>query len=49
LRQKYRNPLQHVVRHSDIASTDCPGDRFPFNRLLSRLEAEAKVTKVSVK
>ncbi len=49
LRQKYRIPLQHVVRHSDIASTDCPGDRFPFNRLLSRLEAEAKVTKVSVK
>jgi len=49
LRQKYRIPLQHVVRHSDIASTDCPGDRFPFNRLLSRLEAEAKITKVSVK
>ncbi len=40
LRQKYKIPLQHVLRHSDIASTDCPGDRFPFNEFMRRLEAE---------
>ena len=40
LRQTYKIPLQHVVRHSDIASTDCPGDQFPFNQVLRRLEAE---------
>jgi N-acetylmuramoyl-L-alanine amidase len=38
LQQKYNIPLQHIVRHSDIASTDCPGDQFPFNQLLSRLQ-----------
>jgi len=39
LRQKYKIPLQHVLRHSDIASTDCPGDRFPFNEFMRRLKA----------
>jgi hypothetical protein len=39
LRQKYNIPLQHVVRHSDIASTDCPGDRFPFDQFLRDLQA----------
>ncbi|MCU1270113.1 MAG: N-acetylmuramoyl-L-alanine amidase family 2 [Acidobacteriaceae bacterium] len=40
LRQKYKIPLQHVLRHSDIASTDCPGDRFPFDKFMQRLKAE---------
>jgi hypothetical protein len=40
LRHKYKIPLQHVLRHSDIASTDCPGDGFPFNKFMRRLEAE---------
>lgn len=40
LRKKYNIPLQHIVRHSDLASTDCPGDRFPFSELLSRLQQE---------
>jgi len=38
LRQKYNIPLQHIVRHSDIASTECPGDRFPFNEFLRSLQ-----------
>jgi hypothetical protein len=38
LRQKYNIPLQHVVRHSDIASTDCPGDQFPFDQFLRHLQ-----------
>jgi hypothetical protein len=38
LRTRYRIPLQHIVRHSDIISTQCPGDRFPFALLLSKLK-----------
>jgi N-acetyl-anhydromuramyl-L-alanine amidase AmpD len=38
LRQKYKIPLQHVLRHSDISSTDCPGDRFPFTAFLRTLQ-----------
>jgi N-acetylmuramoyl-L-alanine amidase len=38
LRTRYRIPLQHIVRHSDITSTQCPGDRFPFALLLSKLK-----------
>jgi hypothetical protein len=47
LRNKYSIPLQHIVRHSDIASTDCPGDRFPFNELLRRLQLQSDISKVS--
>ena len=49
LRQKYNIPLQHVVRHSDIASTDCPGDQFPFNEILGRLQAANTGVTVSQK
>ena len=38
LRQHYHIPLQHILRHSDIASTHCPGDRFPFGAFLRGLE-----------
>jgi N-acetylmuramoyl-L-alanine amidase len=38
LRDHYRIPLQHVLRHSDVATTHCPGDRFPFHALLRGLE-----------
>jgi N-acetylmuramoyl-L-alanine amidase len=38
LRTRRRIPLQHIVRHSDITSTQCPGDRFPFALLLSKLK-----------
>jgi N-acetylmuramoyl-L-alanine amidase len=37
LRRKYNIPLQHIVRHSDVAPTKCPGDKFPFRYLVSQL------------
>jgi hypothetical protein len=38
LQARYNIPLQHIVRHSDISSTDCPGRRFPFRFVLKQLE-----------
>jgi len=38
LKNRYNIPLQHIVRHSDISSTTCPGDRFPFTSVLRRLQ-----------
>jgi N-acetylmuramoyl-L-alanine amidase len=38
LKDRYHIPLQHIVRHSDISSTRCPGDRFPFSSLLQQLQ-----------
>jgi N-acetylmuramoyl-L-alanine amidase len=38
LKDRYNIPLQHIVRHSDIASTRCPGDRFPFSAFLKQLQ-----------
>jgi N-acetylmuramoyl-L-alanine amidase len=43
LQQRYHIPLQHIVRHSDIASTQCPGDRFPFRSFLAALEHKASM------
>ncbi len=40
LRARYKIPLQHIVRHSDISSTDCPGRRFPFRYVLQQLEQQ---------
>jgi len=37
LKDRYNIPLQHIVRHSDISSTKCPGDRFPFRSVLDQL------------
>jgi hypothetical protein len=37
LQARYQIPLQHIVRHSDISSTQCPGDRFPFTSVLNQL------------
>lgn len=37
LRKEYNIPLQHILRHSDVAPTKCPGDRFPFQDLLAQL------------
>lgn len=39
MRERYRIPLQHIVRHSDIGSTRCPGDRFPFTSFLQQLQS----------
>ena len=38
LKDRYKIPLQHIVRHSDISSTKCPGDRFPFRSVLQQLQ-----------
>ncbi len=38
LMRQYHIPLQRVLRHSDVTRTRCPGDRFPFGRLLRQLE-----------
>jgi hypothetical protein len=38
LRHQYNIPLQHILRHSDVAPTRCPGDRFPFRYILSQVE-----------
>jgi hypothetical protein len=37
---KYDIPLQRVMRHSDVASTRCPGDRFPFAEVLRSLQGQ---------
>ncbi|MBV8893354.1 MAG: N-acetylmuramoyl-L-alanine amidase [Acidobacteria bacterium] len=39
MQERYRIPLQRIVRHSDIASTKCPGDRFPFTSFLRQLQS----------
>lgn len=39
LRARYNIPIQHVLRHSDVSATLCPGDRFPFERFLRALES----------
>jgi lipid-binding SYLF domain-containing protein len=38
LQKRYRIPLKRIVRHRDIASTKCPGDRFPFASFLQQLQ-----------
>lgn len=42
LKDRYNIPLQHIVRHSDISSTRCPGDRFPFRSVLDQLQGGVK-------
>lgn len=37
LRERYNLPAHRIMRHSDVAPTDCPGDRFPFVRLLQAI------------
>jgi hypothetical protein len=37
LRHQYNIPLQHILRHSDVAPTKCPGDRFPFLYVVSQV------------
>jgi lipid-binding SYLF domain-containing protein len=37
---QYDMPLQRILRHSDVSSTLCPGDRFPFTSFLRQLESQ---------
>ncbi|PYX69644.1 MAG: N-acetylmuramoyl-L-alanine amidase, partial [Acidobacteria bacterium] len=39
LKDRYNIPLHHIIRHSDISRTRCPGDRFPFSSVLQQLQA----------
>ena len=43
LRELYNIPLQHILRHSDVAPTECPGDRFPFRAVLAEVSRGSKV------
>jgi N-acetylmuramoyl-L-alanine amidase len=38
LQEQYKIPVQRILRHSDVASTDCPGERFAFKTFLLTLE-----------
>ncbi|HYG97771.1 MAG TPA: N-acetylmuramoyl-L-alanine amidase [Terriglobales bacterium] len=35
--QRYGIPPERVLRHSDVANTNCPGDRFPFPAVKKQL------------
>jgi hypothetical protein len=37
LRDKYKFPIHRIMRHSDVSPTECPGDRFPFVRVLTEI------------
>jgi LysM repeat protein len=40
LREQYNVPMRNIREHKDIKGkrTECPGSRFPFNRLLAELK-----------
>ncbi len=38
LRDRYNIPISRVVRHSDVAHTLCPGNRFPYEELLKQIQ-----------
>ncbi len=41
LMSKYHIPPDYVKRHRDINDTWCPGDRFPYGRLMAALQTYA--------
>lgn len=43
IRDQYNIPLQHIVRHSDISSTNCPGSGFPFRYILEQLAQQPEL------
>lgn len=42
LRDKYNIPLQHIMPHSQVSRTECPGDRLQFGRVLAALEQPSR-------
>lgn len=40
LRKSYNIPIQRVMRHGDVSTTRCPGDRFPFKEFLAQLQQD---------
>lgn len=48
LQQKYGFPPERIVKHSDVNPTsECPGDRFPFEDFRERLQASEPYKKAS--
>lgn len=43
LMSKYHIPPAYVKRHRDLNNTWCPGDRFPYRRLMAELKRYAAV------
>jgi hypothetical protein len=41
LRQKYSIPLQHIMPHSQVAKTECPGDGLKFDGVLAAISRES--------
>jgi N-acetylmuramoyl-L-alanine amidase len=37
LEHRYNIPVQRILRHSDVGTTDCPGDRFAFSQFMLAL------------
>ena len=37
LQFRYRVPVDRVLQHRDVARTECPGDRFPYQQLIESL------------
>jgi N-acetylmuramoyl-L-alanine amidase len=35
LQAKYGIPVHRIMRHSDVSATECPGERFPFLKILA--------------
>ncbi|MBV9479425.1 MAG: N-acetylmuramoyl-L-alanine amidase [Acidobacteria bacterium] len=49
MQERYRIPFQCLVRHSDIASRCCRGDRFPFTSFLRQLHSgESAIWRLSL-
>jgi hypothetical protein len=40
LQRKYNIPLQHIVRHSDVAPTQCPGELFPYREIMAQTQGK---------
>jgi N-acetylmuramoyl-L-alanine amidase len=38
MQRRYNIPVQRILRHSDVAPTLCPGERFAFKNFLLALE-----------
>lgn len=48
LQERYNIPLGNVHRHRDVTSgTECPGDRFPFEQIISKLGGQSTLRSFS--
>jgi N-acetyl-anhydromuramyl-L-alanine amidase AmpD len=49
LSRQYQIPADRVLRHSDVAQTECPGGRFPFRDVVAAIYAPPVVAQKSVR